>query len=120
MEGSEAERHSLEAHAAGANVGADVVIDGGRESQVEESVGTGPAGQRGQMGIELGEGGPLVIPAAQVGVSTEEGRQTLTLILRNLVYQFKRNQRFKKKATFLLLLFKPRKTEKKKQNITFM
>ena len=84
MGGSEADRHSLEAHAVSADVGADTVIDGRRESQVEESVGVGPAGQRGQVGVELGEGAPLVIPAAQVGVSTEEGRQTLTLILRNL------------------------------------
>lgn len=67
-----------------ADVGADVVIDGGRESQVEEPVGVCPAGQGAQVGVELGEGGPFVIPAAQVGVSTEEGRQTLALVLRNL------------------------------------
>ena len=75
---------ALGAHAERADVCADVVVDGGRERQVEEAVGVASPRQRGQMGVEPGEGACVVVATAQVGVSTEEGRQRLTLILRHL------------------------------------
>lgn len=61
------------AHAVGSDVRADIVVDCGRQGQVEEPVGVGSPGQRRQMSAELSERAVVVIPAPKVGVLTEEG-----------------------------------------------
>lgn len=57
----------------GSDVCADVVVDGGGQSQVEESMGIGSRRQRRQVSAELGERVAIIITASKVGVLTEEG-----------------------------------------------
>lgn len=55
-----------------ADVRADLLVDGGWQSQVEESVGGTSSRQGGQMKTELCEGAAVVVSASDVGVLTEE------------------------------------------------
>lgn len=57
----------------GSYICADMFVDSGGQSQVEQSVGVGSPRKRQQMRVELGERAVIVIPAAQVGVPAEEG-----------------------------------------------
>lgn len=76
--------HLLAAHAVSFDVCADMVVDCGWQSQVEEPVGLSPTRQTWQMSIELVKRAAVVIPAAQVGVLSEESWETLTLFIWDL------------------------------------
>ena len=51
------------AHAVGLDVLADMMVDAGGQRQVEEGVGLRSPRQGGQVGVETGEGAPIIIPA---------------------------------------------------------
>lgn len=57
----------------------DIVINRGRERQIKEAVGLGPARQGQDVRVEFGEGTLVVVFPADVRVPAEEGRQTLRL-----------------------------------------
>lgn len=68
----------------GSDVCADMVVDGGWQSQIEQPVSVSSPRQRWQMGAELVEWISVIIPATQVGVLAEEDWETLTLSMINL------------------------------------
>lgn len=92
-------RYRRFAHAVGADVSADVLVDGGRQSQVEEPVGLTSPRQGGEMTTELRERAAVVISAPDVGVLTEEHRQALLLLIGDLTGKFKECVRVQLSAT---------------------
>ena len=58
---------------------ADVVVDAGRQRQVEEAVSVLSPRQRQQVGVKFGEGAPVCVLPAHVGVTAEERVQALHL-----------------------------------------
>ena len=58
---------------------ADVVVDAGRQGQVEEAVGVRSPRQRQQVGVKSGEGALVCVLPTHVGVTAEERGQTLHL-----------------------------------------
>lgn len=53
----------------------NAVVDGGRQRQVEETVGVRGPGQRHDVRVQLGEGALGVVIPTDVRVPAEEGRQ---------------------------------------------
>lgn len=62
----------------------DVMVDSGRQRQVEETVGIGAARQRLDVCVESGEGSFISILPTDVCVSAEEGGQPLCFCVRHL------------------------------------
>lgn len=83
----------------GADVSAYVLVDGGRQSQVEEPVGVTSSRQGGEMTTELCERAAVVISASDIGVLTEEHRQALILLIGHLTGKFKEGLRGQLRAT---------------------
>lgn len=83
----------------GADVRADLLVDGGRQSQVEEPVGVTSSRQGGEMMTEPCERAAVVISASDVGVLTEEHRQALILPIGDLTGKFKECVRVQLSAT---------------------
>lgn len=67
----------LGAHAVVLDVFSNTVVDGGRQCQVEQTVGIGRPRQRHDVCIELGEGALGCVIPADVRVPAEEGSQTV-------------------------------------------
>lgn len=81
---SERNRHWLATHAVGSDICADMVVHSGRQSQVKESVGVISPRQSWQMSVELSKRAAIVIPASDIRVPTDEGRETLVLCIIDL------------------------------------
>lgn len=64
--------HKLVAHALGADVRANLLVDCGWQSQVEESVSVTTSRQGGEVMTERCERLAVIISASDVGVPTEE------------------------------------------------
>lgn len=69
----------------------DVVVDAGRQGEVEEAVGLAPPGQGQQVGVEVGEGTLIRVLPTDVRVTAEEHRQPLRLRVCHLGPQRDRN-----------------------------
>lgn len=84
IKGNMSDRDWLAAHAAALDVGTDAVVDGGRQSQVEEPVSVSSSRQSWQVSVQLSEAALLIVPASDVRVPTEEGWETLSLLRSDL------------------------------------